>query len=400
MDKKGFFSVYACLFLVVLIGAAGMFISGAKKSTVEATALACSRLWSQSILAEYDQNLQQRYHIFGYYGYPAMVKEKLEFYGSETFGEKKNVKLEITSCSLHDYALRNPEVFSAQITAWGKVNLADVKEKDHSPAAIKGVTHHEKPGKQVLFSDLPSDGSKTGLSVSEMAKSLQKADGLGGIVKKGTDTYFQISYIFDHFKDRCHQENLGETYLQSETEYLIGGKQSDSANEKAVKQRIIALRETANLAYLESNKEKTAAVYAAAALLTPEAASATARSVLAAWAYAESVNDYKLLIEGYPVMTVKSDDAWATDLDSVLAEDGADGCIYTGVDEGDTYQDYLRLFLLSMNESTRLLRMMDLIQINMRYLYYDSFLIGDYYGGVSYTYNINGETCHVEETYE
>ena len=43
---------------------------------------------------------------------------------------------------------------------------------------------------------------------------------------------------------------------------------------------------------------------------------------------------------------------------------------------------------------------MDLIQINMRYLYYDSFLIGDYYGGVSYTYNINGETCHVEETYE
>jgi hypothetical protein len=44
--------------------------------------------------------------------------------------------------------------------------------------------------------------------------------------------------------------------------------------------------------------------------------------------------------------------------------------------------------------------MMDLIQMNMRYSYYEDFSLGDYYGGLSYTYNINGETCHVEETYE
>jgi hypothetical protein len=88
MNKKGFFSVYACLFLAVLLSAAGIFIAGAKASTIEGIASAGSRLWSQSILAEYDQNLQNRYHLFGYYGYPAMVKEKLAFYGKEAFDGK------------------------------------------------------------------------------------------------------------------------------------------------------------------------------------------------------------------------------------------------------------------------------------------------------------------------
>ncbi|MBR3756693.1 MAG: hypothetical protein IKK48_06235 [Firmicutes bacterium] len=400
MNKKGFFSVYACLFLVVLLAAAGIFIASAKKSAVNGTARACSRLWSQSILAEYDQNLQNCYHVFGYYGYPSMVKEKLEFYGKETFGEKNNVDLQFISCDLYHHSLRNINVFQRQINAWGKLSLAEENDEETLPIAIKGVTHHQKPDKQVLFSDLPSDGCKTGFSISGLIDILQGEPVLTDLVKKGSDTYFQMNYIFSHFKDQCHPRNLSETYLQSETEYIIGGKNSDIENEKAVKKRIIALREAMNLSYLKNCPEKLMAVQAAAVLVNPGAAEVTAQSILAAWAYAESINDYHLLLEGYPVASVKTDDSWATGLDAVLETDGVEGCIYTGIEKGGFYEDYLRLFLFSMNTETRLLRMMDLIQINMRYLYYDSFLIGDYYGGISYTYNINGETCHVEETYE
>lgn len=400
MNKKGFFSVYACMFLAVLLTVAGIFIADVKKSTVEGIALSGSRLWSHSILAEYDQNLQNRYHLFGYYGYPAMVKEKLTFYAEEFFAEKKNADLEIVSCSLHEHALRNTDVFSRQITAWGKLSLADQKDEASFSATIKGVTHHQKPEKEVLFSDLPSDGCRTGASIAAVINLLQGKTMLHDLIKSGTDTCFQIDYIFSHFKNQCHFRNLGETYLQSEAEYIIGGRTSDGENEKAVKNKILALRETMNLAYLEKSPEKTAAVQAAAALVNPGAAEVTAQSILAAWAYAESLNDHRLLLAGYPVALVKTDESWATDLDAVLEKDGVEGCIYTGTEKGDDYEDYLRLFLFSMEEETRLLRMMDLIQINMRYLYYDSFLIGDYYGGVSYTYNINGETCHVEETYE
>ena len=134
--------------------------------------------------------------------------------------------------------------------------------------------------------------------------------------------------------------------------------------------------------------------------MTPGAAAVTAQSILVAWAYVESVNDYNLLIRGHSVSKTKTDKSWATDLESVLEADGEDGCIYTGVESGDTYEEYLRLLLVTMNGSTRLLRMMDVIQINMRYCYYDTFLLEDYYGGVSFTYSVNGETCHVDESYE
>lgn len=394
MDKKGFFSVYACLFLTVILAAAGVFIGGTKESAASGTAAACSSLWSQSVLAEYDLNLQQRYHLFGYYGHTAMVRDKLDFYAEVSYGSKKESGVEITSCSLHEYSLRNTEIFGEQVVSCGKLSLTD---SFGEPAKeIQSVTHHEKPAHRILFSELPSEDCKTGLSLTTLAKNFN----LKGLAGKGTDTYFQLAYIFSHFKDRCHAGHLGETYLQSEIEYIIGGKTTDDANETYVRRHIIALREPMNLAFLEKDPEKSSAIYAAAALLSPETAEVTAQSIMAAWAYAESINDYNLLVAGYPVPKAKTKGNWATDLESVLEEDGARGCIYTGAEKGDTYEDYLRLFLLTMSESSRLLRMMDLIQINMRYFYYQDFSIEDYYGGLSYTYNIHGENCHVEETYE
>lgn len=397
-NKRGSFSIYACLFLMVLMASAGLFLGAAKKSAVMGTGRAAASLWSQSILAEYDQNLQSRYHIFGYYGYPAMVMEKLTFYGEETFGEKESVECSILSCSLYEHSLRNVDTFEGQIINAGKIAVTDAF---HQPAkSIKSVTHHQIPAHEVLFSDLPSEGSKTGLSMSSLLQNYQGNSSLKSLAKKGTDTWFQLSYVFSHFKDLQNKRDLGKTYLQSEVEYIIAGKQTDADNEKAVKRRIIALREPVNLAYLERNGEKKAAVYAAAELLTPGAAAVTAQSILVAWAYAESVNDYNLLIRGHSVSKTKTDKSWATDLESVLEADGEDGCIYTGVESGDTYEEYLRLLLVTMNGSTRLLRMMDVIQINMRYCYYDTFLLEDYYGGVSFTYSVNGETCHVDESYE
>ena len=43
---------------------------------------------------------------------------------------------------------------------------------------------------------------------------------------------------------------------------------------------------------------------------------------------------------------------------------------------------------------------MDLIQINMKYLYCDYFLLKDYYTGLKFTMNVNGVEHEFEETYE
>ena len=56
---------------------------------------------------------------------------------------------------------------------------------------------------------------------------------------------------------------------------------------------------------------------------------ATQKALLAAWALAESGNDYKLLIEGYRIPLIKTEETWAVDLQSIL-ENKEEGMIYTG----------------------------------------------------------------------
>ena len=74
---------------------------------------------------------------------------------------------------------------------------------------------------------------------------------------------------------------------------------------------------------------------------------------------------------------MKSEATWAVDLDSVIANK-ADGYIFTGIEEGMSYEDHLKLFIYAVDENVRILRIMDLIQMNMRYMYYDDFLLREY----------------------
>lgn len=81
----------------------------------------------------------------------------------------------------------------------------------------------------------------------------------------------------------------------------------------------------------------------------------------------------------------KTEATWAVDLESVI-NNREEGCIYTGVDVGETYQDYLSLLACTMDGRLRILRILDLIQINMRRYYYEDFLLREYNGGVRILY--------------
>ena len=68
--------------------------------------------------------------------------------------------------------------------------------------------------------------------------------------------------------------------------------------------------------------------------------------------------------------------------------------------EGIDYEGYLQILINMVPERTRLLRIMDLIQINMKYLYCDYFLLSDYYTGLHFSMEVNGRVHHFEENYE
>lgn len=397
-NKAGSVTVFICIFFVTLVFMIMTFVNVSKQTAVNSSAGALCGLWGESVLAEYDLNLQKRYNLFGFYGYPSDVRRKLEFYGEESFDDKKYIDFQVTGCSLYDYALVNVDVMKEQLAEAGGLAFT---EKFIRPSktvdAIEGAV--QRGGN--LFEELPSEGSSKSYSVSRVADFLKSADSVKDAAAEGGKSFLVNQYIFAYFKDAKDDRALGQTYLQQEIEYLICAKKSDAANRSSMRTRIIAVRKAVNFAYLNSDAKKCGAAMAAAQILTPgPAAAATQKAILAAWALAESVNDYRLLMDGHRVADMKTEATWAVDLDTILADAGGDGYIYTGIETGRDYEGYLKLFLYSMDERVKILRIMDLIQINMRYLYYDTFLLREYNAGVSFVMEVNGKEHEVVKTYQ
>ncbi len=396
-NKNGFVVIYVCLFLMTLISMCLIFIGAAKSSAQKSGIEALGRTWQQSVLAEYDLNLKNRYSLFGFYGYPAVTEKKLRFYIEESFKEKANTRWQLESCSLYPYSLKNVEIFRKQMIESGKLSAAGVLVK--KDGRIIPVKEKKPLSRDKIFSDLPSENRRGSVSVKAVTEQMGDKNDIGKVLQKGSDTYYQIEYIFGHFNCKNAKGEETQSCFNNEIEYIIAGKKSDEANANYVRNRIIAVREVLNLSYLNGDDKKKQAALAMAELLTPGAAApATQQSLLALWALAESVNDYHLLMEGYKVPYIKDENSWATDLESAM-DNQEDCCIFTGENRGETYEDYLRVFLSVMNEPLRILRVMDVVQMNMRQFYYDNFVLSDYYGGLSFVINVNGKPYELEKTY-
>jgi hypothetical protein len=67
--------------------------------------------------------------------------------------------------------------------------------------------------------------------------------------------------------------------------------------------------------------------------------------------------------------------------------------------EGLSYDEYLMIMIMSLNDNVRLLRIMDLVQINMKYRYYRDFNLMEYYTGVRYAFTADGRSYEFEDSY-
>jgi hypothetical protein len=208
--------------------------------------------------------------------------------------------------------------------------------------------------------------------------------------------------------------DLGKTFFNNEVEYIISGKPDDEKARRAVYRRLLVERNGLNLVYLYSCAEKRQLALEAAELITPgPEAVLTQALILETWALLEARNDLALLYDGERVPVIKGDANWALSIENAIAaEESGSGDQELDTDqpekryvrpqrvEGQDYKDYLSTLLIAMPEKTRLLRMMDLIQINMKYTYCAGFLLSDYYTGVEYEMTVNGVKYGFKDTFE
>jgi hypothetical protein len=185
-----------------------------------------------------------------------------------------------------------------------------------------------------------------------------------------TDTLDAVlfsQYLLNHFS--CYTQGSATGKLQYELEYLIGGKSTDEDNLCAVVERLLAVREAANLIALAKDPQKQETAYSAALALVgvtanPAIIYAVKSGLLSAWALAESILDVRTLLTGGKIAILKSSTQWTTDLlhlGSAFSSFGKAAECSNGL----SYQQYLG-FLLTMNEKKSAYRAMDIQESAIR----------------------------------
>lgn len=201
-------------------------------------------------------------------------------------------------------------------------------------------------------------------------------------VNKGSGIHPNISYQEGLMEQLLFQEYLMEktgnyitpsedSPLTYETEYLIGGKSTDTENLAIVISELLFVRQAANYTYLLSDENKMLLVQIVSELLAvlleaPGTEKIFETAILLGWSFSESIYDVRALLAGGKVPLMKTADNWFLDMKMLLGP----GVYFldTSVlyDEGLSYEEYLRILLFFQNTSVKTMRFMDIVEMNIR----------------------------------
>lgn len=200
---------------------------------------------------------------------------------------------------------------------------------------------------------------------------------------KTLSTLLYGEYLKEHFSDYTNKEDGKQGALDYELEYILFGKASDRENLKAAVKKLILLRFVPNYVYIQSDQEMRAEAESVAGTLctllaVPEITEAAVQVILLAWAYGESIMDLRTLLAGNKVALTKSKETWQLQLSGLLKlgteEDMNEG---QDVENGQDYQDYLRMLLFLEDSNTKALRTLSVIESNLQNVYGQTYFRAD-----------------------
>ena len=183
------------------------------------------------------------------------------------------------------------------------------------------------------------------------------------------DELFYNEYILKKFGFYNSEKDIGP--LKYEVEYILYGRESDISNLRESASKLLQVRMVSNFIYLNKDKVKKAeaevvALAIASLLLIPEAEKVLQEIILGIWAYAESVVDVRCLFDGGKVPLMKQSKDWTLGLSGILNGVFKSTSKDTTKTTGLSYKDYLRIFLALSNKDDRLLRSLDVVEMDIR----------------------------------
>ena len=149
-------------------------------------------------------------------------------------------------------------------------------------------------------------------------------------------------------------DGSSEDKINNETEYILNGDASAAQNNKSVEHKIITLRFLINFINIMKDAERSASAEAmaraiAAALSLGAGVLLYKFVIISAWALVDSYLDLERLLSGKAVPMIPFGEIAGGKLEAL-----------------QDYEFYLRLFLMITPIETKLKRICDIIEINMR----------------------------------
>ena len=205
-----------------------------------------------------------------------------------------------------------------------------------------------------IIEKLPS--RQLDLSSSEGVWDVLRWDfGQGGeFIQSSLDTDLYALHYFGSYKDER------EGWFLCELEYLLQGQLSDEKNFEKTKRDLFFLRTALNLAAIYRDEAMQQWIGAMAAAMAPVPYPVAFGVIAASVSALEAGSDVKRLLQGESIPPLKSPGQWKT------AENMTDHGEESVSDTGEmSYKDHLHVLLLLRPQRTKLIRMMDLVQLNL-----------------------------------
>lgn len=346
----------------------GMSLFHADAEDIEATSYALMTdgrglVFEQAVSAYMKENLAYEMAKAIYNNFEG-VKDVQKEYGDGN--DKINGALD----ALESAAKEQEEASSGKKSRMKRVK-AKVKEPDSEDNPLTAVVDAQKSG--VLQLVLPSNAHLSNAAFASRPRVTQR------VLTQGNEPLSQKVDWFDRTLFTQYVCNYMSSYttdkpnhaLRYEVEYLIGGKDTDADNLKAMVNRLLLMREPLNMASLMASPSKQAqaeslALVLVGATVNPLIIEAVKYGILAAWAYVESVLDVRALLDGDKIALVKGDATWTSTIEnfpSLLSGwSKAKSCEAGGLN----YMQYAEILLLFEAEKQIAMRAMDLQEATVR----------------------------------
>ena len=412
-------------FAICIAGGIGV----ARRLVVSSECECFGRVWSKAILSEYDVHLLEDYSIMAYFGNDSDISRKLNHYLDYSSKNKLDEKIKGINADLTGYELGDPYNFRKALRLGFTTSATSelINGRGRSYRGMDELNGYEEEGRvinnRVVLDTLPSGGAGGCISAETLTESAKSIGDEHVITNRIVNSGAEILMIDKCMDNHVSKSDEKDHFFVNEWEYIIRGSVDDEVNYRACRRRLFLARNALNLVALYEDEAKVEAIIAVAETVTPGPLGAATQLVIAeAWAALETEEDLNDLYEDRRVPVVKTPEQWKTSLGAVIDskqfrkeldeeskellsenkneidEIGKGLKTVTQFKDGLNYDEYLMIMILAMNENTRLLRIMDLVQINMKYRYYKDFNMMEYYTGTRFTID-EGFNSHVFEDY-